>query len=146
MEQKPPTLIVEATISMGHRLPNYDGRCSSPHGHNMRVEVEVESREFFLDFKHVSEELHKILDPMDHAMILSHEDELAGVLRSMGFRVVTLDFDPTTEEVARYILNRMAGVFSYDIGVGHVTRVTVHETAKYSATVSRRSPYDVSNC
>ena len=47
------TITVNQTVSMGHRLPSYDGLCSSLHGHNLRITATVEVGDEFLDFKQV---------------------------------------------------------------------------------------------
>jgi 6-pyruvoyl-tetrahydropterin synthase len=121
-------ITVTHTISMGHRLPSYDGVCSSPHGHNLRVEVQVRvPPDVFLDFKLVSGHLAGILAPLDHAMVLHDKDPLAHVLLVAGFRVVKLSSEPTTEALAQYVYAEMAR------HAHAVVRVTVHETDRYSA-------------
>ena len=121
---------VSHTISMGHRLPSYDGICSSPHGHNVRVEVclRVPDREF-IDFKDVSDQLRYILEPLDHAMVLLEEDPVVADLTKHRFRVVTLNVEPTTENIAAYVYFKLRVAFP-----GKLSYVTVHETDKYSAT------------
>lgn len=119
-------ICVSHTISMGHRLPSYEGICSSPHGHNVTVEVEVTSPDF-LDFKEVSDSLHRVLDGFDHAMVLYEKDDVLNFLRAQGFRTVSLSVEPTTEALATYFYNRMHEAYAGTM------RVTVHETAKYAA-------------
>jgi 6-pyruvoyl-tetrahydropterin synthase len=123
------TITVEHTISMGHRLPSYDGICSSPHGHNVLVVVDVHvPQDTFIDFKDVQKLLRLVIDDLDHAMVLFVDDPLAEILIGCGFRVVLLNVEPTTENIATWILT------SLGVGTGFkVTAVVVHETAKYSA-------------
>lgn len=125
------TITVERSISMGHRLPSYNGICSSPHGHNVRVVVTVLLGHVndFIDFKELDESLWKIIEPMDHAMVLQAEDPLVFSLVAMKFRVVKLAKEPTTEYLAEHILYELAREGF------NVESVTVHETNKYSATV-----------
>ena len=117
---------VSHTISMGHRLPSYDGICSSPHGHNIRVVVRITTHGFF-DFKVLHRHLADLLDAFDHAMVLQHDDPLLSVLRAMSFRTVALSVEPTTEAIAQLVYNelRRSGLSVLD--------VTVHETDKYAA-------------
>lgn len=115
------------TVSMGHRLPSYEGICRSPHGHNIRVEAVLDAPGF-TDFKHVADILRHVLEPLDHAMVLHVEDPLLAVLRDMGFRTVALSVEPTTEAVADHVFNQLAARRCA------VRRVTVHETERYSAT------------
>lgn len=135
------TITIEHTVSMGHRLPSYKGLCSSPHGHNMRVVVTLET-EGFVDFKQVSEVLGAILMPFDHAMILQESDPLLKVLNDMGFRTFPTREEPTTEALAQLIMEIFSAVLGDRQNVGslaercEVIQVTVHETAKYSATAT----------
>lgn len=126
------TITVQHTISMGHRLPSYDGICSSPHGHNVRVEVEIRvAPDTFTDFKEVQDILRKILEPMDHAMVLHKADPLLPTLQSAGFRTVTFSTEPTTEQITQHVFWRVQEHYP------SITRCTVHETDKYSATMRR---------
>lgn len=124
------SITVERTISMGHRLPSYKGICSSPHGHNVRVEVEVLlDPGQFVDFKEIDQVLEKLLSDFDHAMVLQDNDPLLETLKRMNFRTVGFEFEPTTENIAEWIFNRFLRRFQ-------VIKVVVHETGKYSATVT----------
>lgn len=125
------TITVSHTISMGHRLPSYDGICNSPHGHNVKVEAEVASKNGgFLDFKAVAKDLKSILEPMDHAMVLWQGDDLLRVLAEMNFRTYRMELEPTTENIAKLIFYHLTRMGFYDY---LVYSVTVHETDKYSA-------------
>lgn len=124
------TIHVEVAMSMGHRLPSYKGICSSPHGHNAKVEVVVETTKF-IDFKDVQRDLRVVTDQMDHSMILWKDDPLLPILKNdFEFRTYQLDVEPTTENIAWEIFNKMK-----DAGY-KVRSVTVHETDKYAATVT----------
>lgn len=118
-------------ISMGHRLPSYDGICASPHGHNVRFEAVVRAPGF-VDFKRVSDVMKEELGHMDHAMVLHDLDPLLAALRFMdkGFRLVALSVEPTTEALATLAFNKLAAR-----GLD-VTSVTVYETDRYSATAT----------
>lgn len=115
------------TVSMGHRLPSYNGICSSPHGHNMTVTVQVEAASHFLDFKEVDRALGVIIDDWDHAMLLIDVDPLLPLLVEMGFRTVAFNVEPTTEHLAAYVFRHLSRVYE-------VLRVDVQETAKYGAS------------
>jgi 6-pyruvoyl-tetrahydropterin synthase len=128
------SVTVQYTISAGHRLQFYDGVCASPHGHNIKFEVEVELGEgnVFLDFKHVQKLLAELLHSYDHAMILEKNDPLAAMLMQLPrARVVLLDEAPTTEYLAYMCLKHM----QHRLTEYKVSRVTVYETERYSATV-----------
>ena len=129
------TITVEHTISMGHRLPSYKGVCSSPHGHNMRVELEVLPRldadavPIFTDFKRVKQDLMDVLQPLDHCMILHDEDPLLTYLEGFDFRVLPMPEEPTTEAITEWIFDKVK-----ERGY-NIVRVTCHETAQYSVSV-----------
>lgn len=127
-------ITVQRIISMGHRLPSYKGICSSPHGHNIRVTAVLETNQF-VDFKTVSDDLGKILEPLDHAMVLLSDDPVAKFLAEQGFRVFGLSVEPTTENVATLIFNVMVGLYQTEL-----LSITVHETDKYSATARMPRP------
>ena len=118
------------TASIGHRLPNYDGICSSLHGHNAKFEVCIEVVSF-IDFKQIDARLGKLTEILDHAMILNYEDPFRKVLQSHDLpkvRVVSLNVDPTTEALAQLGFNWMHEVYP------RTQSFTVYETDKYSAT------------
>ena len=125
-------ITVVETISMGHRLPSYPGICNSMHGHNVVVEATIDTMGTFIDFKDVSRHLRTIIQPMDHAMVLYEKDPMAMALRIAlpTQRLVLLSVEPTTENIAAYVFRKLHDVF-------HVTEVTVHETAKYTATCTK---------
>lgn len=123
------TITVGRTISMGHRLPSYNGVCSSLHGHNVRIEVTLRVSNEFVDFKAVDTYLAELTDSLDHSMVLYDGDPWLGVLRELPTRIVTLNVEPTTEALAKLVSNWM----NNHVLVDHVT---VHETDKYSATYS----------
>jgi 6-pyruvoyl-tetrahydropterin synthase len=130
------TITVDHTISLGHRLPSYDGICSSPHGHNARFEVTLEVFRF-VDFKKVKDALLRVIGDMDHAMILHAADPLVEVLKPFNFRLFILTQEPTTENLAQYVFNTLS--LDFCAGPDPAARIrsaTVYETDKYSATVT----------
>ena len=65
----------------GHRLSNYNGKCSHFHGHSYLWEVTVESEKLsdngmVVDFKDLKKAMIQVLEPLDHAMVLSLQDPL----------------------------------------------------------------------
>lgn len=126
-------LTTARTISMGHRLPFYNGICSSLHGHNVKVQVTLDNFGVFIDFKDVDAELARILEPFDHAMVLLETDNMYGYLVGApeAIRLVGLSAEPTTENIAYYVFQEMAVKYSKEM-----RHVEVFETAKYSATAN----------
>lgn len=123
---------VKTTISMGHRLPNYDGVCSSLHGHNVTITANIDTKEF-IDFKQVKRHLKEITDDFDHAMVLYDKDPLYShlLLAPTPLRLIALSVEPTTENIATYIYNILRSIY-----VGLLV-VAVEETASYTAIANK---------
>jgi 6-pyruvoyltetrahydropterin/6-carboxytetrahydropterin synthase len=135
-------------VEYGHRLSKHPEKCRFPHGHSLRIEVVVRGRELdehdmVCDFKAIKALVADIIDRLDHGMALNSADpELEG-LRAIGDRVLLFeDMDPTSEVVARWIYQEMAGrlesttsiktnagvVYSLPVGL-ELERIRVWETA-----------------
>ena len=105
----PYRVTVEIHFCYGHRLLDYDGACAHPHGHNGRVEIELESdaldqRGMVFDFGDVKRDVKAWIDAtMDHKMILRKDDPLVGWLEEQSEPFHVLDDNPTAENIARAI-------------------------------------------
>jgi 6-pyruvoyl-tetrahydropterin synthase len=121
------------TVSLGHRLPSYDGVCSSPHGHNARFSIDVWTESFY-DFKTLANVLRDILADFDHAMILHADDPFLVYLAKQGFRYVAMNVEPTTEAMTQLVFNA-AELFVNDLPDRRVSKVTMFETDRYSASI-----------
>ena len=72
----------------GHRLLNYDGKCRHLHGHNGRIEVDIEARELdqlgmVLDFGVVKGVVRTWVDNnLDHRMLLCKHDPYVPILQA----------------------------------------------------------------
>lgn len=93
-------------FSAAHRLYPYTGKCANIHGHNYHVEVTIsaepqESTGFIVEF----DDVKMFIDQHDHALLLSKDDPLYEVLDTQqvtSLTIVTFDFIPTTENLARH--------------------------------------------
>ncbi len=133
----------------GHRLVDYDGRCAHLHGHSYLWEVTVRShgdpvdyRGMVVDFKDLKDVMIKVLDPLDHCMILHGEkdplvrlaqsneilltDILAPSNADVHRRVWLVPFNPTAENLAKWAFDEIQNHLPAPISV---TRVRVWETA-----------------
>ena len=102
----------------GHRLLNHDGKCRHLHGHNGRIEIDLESNRLdglgmVLDFAAVRDLVRRWVDDhLDHRMILCRSDPIVPVLRAQGEPMFLMDENPTAENIARLIFKhgRAAGL------------------------------------
>ena len=75
----------------GHRLTNYDGRCSHLHGHSYLWEVtatcadtQMDDKNMVMDFKDLKKAMNEVLDPLDHALVLGKDDPLWALAAASG--------------------------------------------------------------
>jgi len=95
----------------GHRLMNYDGKCRHLHGHNGKVEIELETEKLdaigmVRDFTEVKEVVAVWLDrELDHKMLLRKDDPALPMLKTLNEPVYLFDTNPTAEAIARMIFD-----------------------------------------
>ena len=111
------TLKVLVDFAASHSLRDYPGDCSRLHGHNWKVEVEVETRELDelgmgVDFKTIRRAAREVTDTLDHR----HLNDLP------PFQAV----NPTAEHIAAHLFRELAARLN-DERV-RVSAVTVWET------------------
>jgi 6-pyruvoyltetrahydropterin/6-carboxytetrahydropterin synthase len=104
-------------FAAAHRLENFYGKCEALHGHNWKVEVflvgkTLDRAGLLVDFGVVKARTKKILEEVDHKYL----NELA------AFQ----DRNPSSENLARYLYERLVAIFDQD-GV-QVHRVNVWES------------------
>jgi 6-pyruvoyltetrahydropterin/6-carboxytetrahydropterin synthase len=119
----------------GHRLLDYAGKCRHLHGHNGRAVITLQGDDLdalgmVVDFTEVKRVVGGWIDAnLDHRMLLHRDDPVVPELRRQGEPFVTLDVNPTAENIARLIYQ--AAVKS---GLP-VVEVTLWETENSFATV-----------
>lgn len=124
----------EIHFCYGHRLLNYAGKCRHLHGHNGKAVVTLEAPSLdalgmVVDFSAIKRVLGKWIDEtLDHRMLLHKDDPILAELVRQGEPFVTLDANPTAENIARLIFERAATE-----GLP-VTEVTLWETETSFAT------------
>jgi 6-pyruvoyltetrahydropterin/6-carboxytetrahydropterin synthase len=89
---------ISTQFSAAHFLRNYKGKCESLHGHNWKVEVLVSSLKLnssgmVMDFGELKKITQTALEELDHKNI-SELDYFK-------------DHNPSSEEIARYIFNKL---------------------------------------
>lgn len=141
------TIGVRHNIEVAHRLFTTPGKCENIHGHSMWVtltlhgEVGHTGMVAGLDFGDIKKEFRTYLDTnYDHRILLNAADPFAGGLfrsdsagRPSGSRgtlpgLNATEGDPTTENIARWVGERMRSTFNLmETGIQRV-EVEVWET------------------
>ena len=113
------TITKQYRTETGHRLVDYDGKCSHFHGHSYLWEVTVTADKLtdngmIIDFKRLKSAMKRILEPLDHCMILCNTDsgaerftEIKATNGEMP-RIVILDINPTAENMAMVFGDQIA--------------------------------------
>lgn len=132
-------LKTDAAFDSAHFLSGYEGKCSNIHGHRWVVAVEVESeslensgtnRGMIVDFKQLKASLKVVTEEFDHSLIIekgSLKETTLNALLDENFKIITLDFRPTAENLAKYFFDKMKETYN-------MRSCTVYETPKNCAT------------
>ena len=102
------------SFAYGHRLMNYQGPCKNLHGHNARLEIVLETKELnalgmVVDFGEIKGKIKKWVDEnLDHRMLVARKDPGYKALQKLDPTVVALDFNPTAENIAKLIFDRVS--------------------------------------
>ena len=93
-------VMIERNFSSAHQLRGYRGKCENLHGHNYKIEIYARGRELdniglLVDFVELKAAADEIVNYLDHRNIneLPPFDE---------------ELNPSAENLARYILERVA--------------------------------------
>lgn len=135
-------------FSCGHRVVGHEGKCRFLHGHNYRVHFVCEAESGALDnvgrvidFSVMKEKLCAFLEEKwDHRFLVWEKDPILTDLWRRNdplFRdsFVWVPFNPTAENMARYLLLTVGPLALINTGVRLIT-ARVDETRKCSATAS----------
>lgn len=128
-------------ISVGHRVCKHESKCRHLHGHNYRIHFHCESAQLdeigrVIDFSVIKEKLCMWIEMnWDHRFLIWQEDPHAQKLLDIDPLVVLVPFNPTAENMAIYLVERIGPIQLKDTGVTLV-EVTIEETAKCHASYS----------
>ena len=127
-------------ISCGHRICGHEGACARLHGHNYRIHFTCQATQGqdslgrVIDFAVIKDTLCAWLENnWDHRTLLWAEDPLLSALAAIDPGIASVPFNPTAENMARYLGEVVAPRCLAGTGIA-VVRCTVAETAKCSAT------------
>lgn len=131
------SVILKHNIEMGHRLWRLGGKCSHLHGHSWWIELEIigepDKTGILIDFHEIKASFRTFLDiEFDHHFVLDREDPLVELLRDVKdeLGIVTLGFQPTVENMAKYWGNVARDMF----GSEYEYRVRLSEASSNAAT------------
>jgi 6-pyruvoyltetrahydropterin/6-carboxytetrahydropterin synthase len=142
------SLIRQLKFCAGHRLYQHESKCAFFHGHNYRVDIEVvgqgggtevDAVGRVVDFSQIKQRMLGWLDAhWDHAFIVYEQDAnaLAAVRMVEPTKYFVLPWNPTAENMARYLLEVVAPDVLGDLGV-IAREVRVWETEESCAVASR---------
>ena len=93
-------VMIERNFSSAHQLRGYKGKCENLHGHNYKIEIYARGRELdniglLVDFGELKTAADEVVQYLDHRNI----NELPPF---------DVELNPSAENVARYILERVA--------------------------------------
>lgn len=111
---------VTDSFSSAHQLKGYQGKCEEIHGHNWKVEVEVEGTELdeiglLIDFGELKKILKEVIQELDHRML----NDLP----------VFREINPSSEHLARYIYHRIREALPKGISI-HTIAVWESENSR----------------
>ena len=124
----------EIWFCYGHRLLNYNGKCANLHGHNGKAVITIETPQLdslgmVIDFVDIKKKIGIWIDEnLDHKLILHKDDPMIPSLKQMGEVYLTMDVNPTAENLAKRI---------YDHAIEQklpIVEVTLWETENSYAT------------
>ena len=92
-------VMIERNFSSAHQLRGYKGKCENLHGHNYKIEIYARGRELdniglLVDFVELKQAADDVVQYLDHRNI----NELPPF---------DVDLNPSAENLARYILERV---------------------------------------
>ena len=128
----------------GHRVMGHENKCATPHGHNYYAHVTAFAPNLdeigrVIDFSVLKERVGGWIDEnWDHTFLVYEKDvEVVAALKKMpGNKPPFIcPFNPTAEEMARYLLLEVAPKQLEGTGVT-VTRVVIYETENCYAEAS----------
>ncbi len=132
-------------FSAGHRVMNHESKCATVHGHNYYVSIQAEASVLddigrVVDFSVRKDRVGGWIDEhWDHNFLVwEYDTEVVSALQSLPRKKepFVCPFNPTAEEMARYLLDDVCPAVLSGTGV-QIQSITVFETDNCSATARR---------
>jgi len=119
-------------VSCGHRLSKHPGLCKNFHGHNLKIEVTVSSRDLdendmVIDFSNLKNAIHEIVSDWDHALFLNvNDEEWVNFMKQKEMKILLVPGEPTAERMCLELLVALRNTLSFHRPV-HIKRVRIWE-------------------
>ncbi len=138
-------LKTESTFDSAHFLHGYKGKCRNIHGHCWSVSAVIGKnhleedgieRGMIVDFKTLKADLKHETEKLDHALLIEKDSLKPGThsaLKQEGFKIISLDFRPTAENLSKYFWDKLKAK-GYPL-----LYIEVRETSKNSAIYSEQT-------
>lgn len=101
-------------VPTGHRLSKHKGDCKNFHGHNLKIEVTLQSdvlddNDMVMDFKILSEFMKPIIKTLDHSLLLNSLDkDYIDFSMEKNMKLFTFpNGDPTAEVISKSIFDHL---------------------------------------
>lgn len=140
------TIMRQVEFCAGHRLVGHEGKCRNLHGHNYRVELYITGQQLdgvgrVVDFAEINRLFKGWIDEnWDHGVLVWNDDRqlIDALSRIEPNKIYLMPYNPTAENIARYLLNEIGPALTrqirgYDV---RLTRVVVWENERSSAQIS----------
>lgn len=130
----------------GHRVHKHEGKCAHPHGHNYVAFFHARAAEGLddigrvIDFSVLKDRIGAWIDEnWDHGFIYFHKDFYCREMfraNCQNWKNYSLPFNPTAENMARYLVEHVCPIVMEGTGVD-VTKVVIWETENCYAEYNR---------
>ena len=130
-------LTKEFSFEMAHALKDYDGACLHIHGHSYKFYVTIIGEPIkdqsnpklgmVMDFKTIKDIVNNnIIANYDHALVFNSNDTRCSEFNSKLEKLVTVDFQPTCENLIALFADVIKKELTGEIKLHHLK---LHETA-----------------
>ena len=120
----------------GHRVLNHESKCANAHGHNYTLWIHAEANELdsigrVIDFSVLKEKAGGWIDKnWDHTFLINKDDQQLLMVTDCLAKnkpVFICNFNPTAEEMAKYLIDEVLPELFKDDGI-KITKVVLYET------------------
>ncbi len=112
-------LTAKAAFDSAHFLLNHKGKCANIHGHRWTVVAKIkgesliesgEAKGMILDFADFKKALRALAEELDHQFLVEKDSLKPSTIEALAgenFSLITLDFRPTAENMAKYFYEKL---------------------------------------